>query len=171
MTAQDLVELALDNTRPVDSASYQVEPRFRQFAATEIDKMIRQDVIKPATAEWASTIVCTPKKGESLHFCANYRNVNAVSVWGSYQLPRMKELIDWIRELASFSKLEKNYVRWTIKIDPGDYHKTAFSSLHGLFQSTRLLFGLSNAPATLQKAMNDILLSGKLRRGLLYLRT
>lgn len=42
----------------------------RQFAATEIDKMLKQVVIEPATAEWGSLIVFTSEKdAPSVYVC------------------------------------------------------------------------------------------------------
>lgn len=42
-------------------------------------------------------------------------------------------------------------------MDPADRAKTAFSTTQGHFEFTRMPFGLKNAPATFQRAMNNIL--------------
>ena len=41
---------------------------------------------------------------------------------------------------------------------PDDIHKTAFRTHQGLFEFMVMSFGLTNAPATFQAMMNDILL-------------
>lgn len=40
---------------------------------------------------------------------------------------------------------------------PDHQEKTAFSTSYGHFEFTRMPFGLKNAPATFQRAMNNIL--------------
>lgn len=42
-------------------------------------------------------------------------------------------------------------------MDPKHREKTAFSTAQGHFEFTRMPFGLKNAPATFQRAMNNIL--------------
>ena len=43
-----------------------------------------------------------------------------------------------------------------VGINKGDQHKTAFSSPWGLFEFTRMPFGLVNAPATFQRIMSNL---------------
>jgi hypothetical protein len=43
-----------------------------------------------------------------------------------------------------------------IRLVPGDEHKTAFKTHHGHWEFKVRPFGLTNAPATFQAAMNDI---------------
>lgn len=61
----------------------------RQFAAPEIDRMLKEEVVEPVTAELASRIVFAPKKDGSLVFCVDYQKLNAVTVRNSYILWRM----------------------------------------------------------------------------------
>ena len=51
--------------------------------------------------------------------------------------------------------LVKGY--WQIKDNESDREKTAFSTHDGHYQFKRMSFGLTNAPATFQRAINTIL--------------
>ena len=51
---------------------------------------------------------------------------------------------------------------WQLDVAPEDKHKTTFITGFGLFEHVRLAFGLCNAPATYQRAMQLVL------RGLLW---
>lgn len=53
------IELTSKDTRPVHNTPYQAGAKYRQFSATQIDKMIRQDVIEPACG---ILVVLAPKK-------------------------------------------------------------------------------------------------------------
>ena len=46
---------------------------------------------------------------------------------------------------------------WQVGLDEADRHKTAFINKHGLFEHTRMGFGLCNAPAMFQRAMQLVL--------------
>ena len=50
-----------------------------------------------------------------------------------------------------------------------DQEKTAFATPDGLFEFTKMLFGLVNAPATFQRLMDDVLAVHKWRDCLVYL--
>jgi hypothetical protein len=49
--------------------------------------MLEQQVIEPATGEWASPIVLVPKPDGSLCFCVDCGRLNAMTVPDTYPLP------------------------------------------------------------------------------------
>lgn len=73
-------------------------------------------------------------------------------------LPHMD---DWINSLGRgkiFSALDANWGYWQVTIHPPNTLNTAFNSHLGLFEYLRMLFGMTNAPASFQTAQ-DIILS------------
>jgi transposase InsO family protein len=155
--------------QPVHAQPYRAGTRARAAEREEIQKMLAQDVIEPATCEWASPIVLVPKPDGSLRFCVDYRRLNAITVPDTYPLPRMDECIDSLGEAVVFTTLDCNSGYWQIPVDPADREKTAFTSHFGVYQFRRLPFGLRNAPGTFQRAI-DIILSGiKWKTCLVYL--
>ena len=121
--------------------------------------MLAEHVIEPATCEWASPIVLVPKPDGSLRFCVDYRRLNAITVPDTYPLPRMDECIDSLGDAVVFTTLDCNSGYWQIPVHPEDRDKTTFTSHYGIYRFLRLPFGLRNAPATFQRAI-DIILSG-----------
>jgi hypothetical protein len=55
-------------SKPVHCQPYRAGPRARAAKKEEIDRMLEQQVIEPATGEWASPIVLVPKPDGSLRF-------------------------------------------------------------------------------------------------------
>ena len=47
---------------------------------------------------------------------------------------------------------------WQLEIDEADRYKTAFITRYGLFEHSRMGFGLCNAPATFSRAMQAVLM-------------
>ena len=65
----------------------------REMVAKEVRKMVKAGIIEPASSEWASQVVFVPKKDGSLHFCVDYRRLNACTLAHSYPLLRMDDCI------------------------------------------------------------------------------
>ena len=146
-------------TRPMRSMPYRQGPARREMVREQVDAMLRAGVIEPATSEWASPVVLVPKKDNSLRFCVDYRSLNGKTIADTYPLPRMDDCIDSLGDAAIFTTLDCNSGYWQIPIAEEDRDKTTFTSFLGTFRYLRMPFGLKNAPATFQRAL-DIILSG-----------
>ena len=146
-------------TKPIRSMPYRQGPAIREIVKVEITKMLDAGVIEPATSEWASPVVLVPKKDGSLRFCVDYRRLNTKTLADAYPLPRMDDCIDSLGDAHVFSTLDCNSGYWQIPVADEDRDKTTFTSYLGTFRYLRMPFGLKNAPATFQRAL-DIILSG-----------
>ena len=124
-----------------------------------IQQMMEQDVIEPCTSEWASPVVFAPKKDGSTRFCVDYRRLNAVTKPDVYPLPRMDDCLDSLGDAMIFTTLDANSGYWQLPVAEEDRDKTTFTTFAGTFRYKRMPFGLRNAPATFQRAL-DIILSG-----------
>ena len=71
----------------------------------------------------------------------------------------MEDCIDSLGDETIFSTLDCNSGYWQVPVAPADRDKTSFTTFLGTFRFLRMPFGLKNAPATFQRAL-DIILSG-----------
>ena len=131
--------------------------------------MLRAGVIEPTLTEWASPMFFVPKKDGTMQFCVDYRKLNAVTVRDSYPLLRMDECIDSLGDATVFTTLDCNNGYWQVEIAEKDRDKTTFASHSGLHRFLRMPFGLKNAPATFQRAVDIILYRVKWETALVYL--
>ena len=72
-------------------------------------------------------------------------------------MPRIEELLDQIGNAEYITTLDLAKGYWQVPMHLEDQDKTAFTSPRGLYQFTTMPFGLSGAPATFQRLMDDVL--------------
>ena len=99
----------------------------------------------------------TNKKDRSLRFCIDYRQLNKITIKNRHTLPLISELQDKIRGAKWLTKLDLRDAYQTVRIKSGEEWKTGFKTSYGHYEYTVMPFRLTNAPATFQALINDIL--------------
>ena len=122
--------------------------------------MLKMGVIQPSSSEWCSPVVLVPKKDGSTRFCIDFRRLNSVAKFDAYPMPSIDDLLDSLGGDKFISSLDLTRGYWQIPLSEESQQKTAFSTPQGLFEFVIMPFGLSGAPATFQRMMNQ-LLAGK----------
>jgi hypothetical protein len=87
----------------------------------------------------------------------NYCYLNKITIRNRYPLPRIDDLLDIISGMKDFSSLDLTSGYYQIRITEEDFPKAAFRTPFGLYQFKVLTFGFTNAPATFQSMINDML--------------
>jgi hypothetical protein len=125
----------------------------------EVKKMLEAGFIRPCRyAEWISSVVPVQKKDGRWRVCMDFRDLNRATPKDKYLMPVAEMLINAAAGHKMLSFMDDNAGYNKIFMAPEDIHKTAFRVLGavGLFEYVVMTFGLKNAGATYQQAMNYI---------------
>lgn len=119
--------------------------------------MLNAELIKPMQSQWAGPVLIVPKQAYSLRFCVDYRRLTSVAVKYNYFLPRIDECLNSLGDKKVFFALDGICGYFKMLIPEGDRHKTVFGCQSGLNQYNSMPFLLTDAPASFQRAMDNIL--------------
>ena len=96
--------------------------------------MLDRGQIEPSDSPWASPVVLIMKKDGSMHFCVDYRRLNALTTKDAYPLPRIDDSLRLLGNQQWFSTMDLASGYWHVAMPPEAKCKAAFVTNEGLFQ-------------------------------------
>ena len=108
--------------------------------------------------EWISSVVHVYKKNEKLRVCIDFRDLNKATPMDGYPIPIADMFVDAAAEHKVISFMDGNACYNQFFMAEENIAKTTFRcpGVIGLFEWVVMIFGLKNASATYQRAMNYI---------------
>ena len=150
-------------------ADPQTRPRFFKYRTVpysmrgkveqELDQLQRQGVLTPvAFSDWAAPIVPVLKKDGSVRICGDYRlTVNQAAKLETYPLPKIDDLLTSLAGGKTFTKLDLAHAYQQVELEKDSRKFVTINTHKGLFEYTRLPFGVVSAPALFQRTMENLL--------------
>lgn len=110
----------------------------------EIEKLVKLGVLESVDfSEWGTPIVPVLKKSGEVRICGDYKTtLNPHLKVEQYPLPRIEELFARLHGGQEFSKIDLSMAYQQLVLDKASRKLTTISTTKGLFQYTRLVFGL-----------------------------
>jgi hypothetical protein len=145
--------------RPFKQKARTFRPDLLPRIKDKIHRLLEANFIRPCRyAECVSNIVPIEKESGKLRVCIDFRNLNRAAPKDEYPMPIADTLINNASGNRIISFLDGNAGYNHIFMAEEDASKTTFICLGftGLFEWVVMTFGLKNAGATYQRAMNLI---------------
>ena len=126
-----------------------------------LKEMLESGAIRSSQSVWCNVVVLVRKKDGGLHFCIDFRHLNACTKKDSYSLPQIQEALESLVDAGHFSCLDLKSGFWQIRMDEVSKQYTTFTLGNlGFFKCDRMPFGLCNALDTfqwlMQKCMSEL---------------
>lgn len=145
-------------TRPIAQRAYRLGPDKEAAAQQIADELLAGGQVRESRSAWCSPIVLAKKKDGKWRFCVDMRKLNRVTVPDKFPLPRIDDLLDKLQGNRFFSTLDLASGYWQLPLADSARPLTAFAVPgRGLLEWNVLPMGLTNSPASFQRAMQMVL--------------
>jgi ribonuclease HI len=158
------------DTKPFRQKLRSFNPLLLPTMEREIKKLLDARIIIPLRySEWIVNLVPVRKKNGEIRLCVDFRNLNKCSRKDNYPLPKMEHILQKVSGSKVMSFIDGFSGYNQIVVHPDDKEKTAFTTPWGTFMYEKMPFGLMNAGATFQRAMDIAFVGEKDKFVLIYL--
>ncbi|XP_055701801.1 uncharacterized protein K02A2.6-like [Phlebotomus papatasi] len=129
----------------------------REAIEREIDEKVKEGVwVKVNQSQWATPVVAIPKTSGRVRLCGDYSvTINPELIVDKHPLPTTEELFADMAGGEKFSKLDLSQAYLQMEVRQEDRELLTLNTHKGLYQPTRMMYGVASAVAIWQRMMEN----------------
>jgi hypothetical protein len=148
----------------------QINPMLLPIMEKEVKKLLHAQIIVTLRySEWVANLVLVRKKGGEIRLCVDFGNLNRSSRKENYPLPKMEHILQRVIGASIISMIDGFSGYNQLSVLPEDREKMTFTTPWGTFMYAKKIFGLMNAGAMFQRAMDIAFIGEKDKFLVIYL--
>ncbi|UYV77636.1 hypothetical protein LAZ67_15001781, partial [Cordylochernes scorpioides] len=151
------VKIPTNSDKIITIRPYRVPICDQQEIRHQIQQMLENGIIEQSFSPFSSPVTLVTKRDKTKRFCIDYRKVNELISSDVHPLPRIEDILDRLAQAKYFSTADISSAYWQVPIHPDSRPLLAFATLEGLYQPTRLPFGLKTSPQIYERAISQVL--------------
>lgn len=165
------VEMTIELTdeRPVVYRPYRLSHSEREQVRNVINDLLENDIIQESNSDYASPILMVRKKTGEPRLCIDFRSLNNKTKKDCFPLPLIDDQLTNLSGNSFFTTLDLASGYYQVPMAKESRRFTGFVTPDGHYEFKRMPFGLANAPAVFQRAINRMLGSKRFESALAYL--
>jgi hypothetical protein len=142
-------------TQPFQQKLRKMHPKLKPTMKKELNKLLNAKIIFLVRyTQWVSNLVPVRKKSGEIRLCVDFRNLNRASDKDNYLVPPMEQILQQVSSSEILSLLDGFSGYNQVLMSPPEQLKTTFRIPWGTYAYRTMPFGLINAGATFQRAMD-----------------
>lgn len=156
----DIIQHSIDtgNTKLLKQRPYVAPYKLREEVKRQIKELKDNGIIVQSFCPWALPVMPVKKKDGEIRMCVDYRKLNEFTKKDTHPFPKIQEQFNKLSKALWFAIFDANKGFYGLKVLLQNREKTAFVTEDGLYEFTRMQFGIPNAPASFQRLMNTVLI-------------
>ena len=112
-------EIHIENDEPFKEQFWYIPPPLLEDVHASLRDMLEAGAIHLSQSLWCNVAILVWKKDGTLHFCMDFRHLNAHMKKDSYPLPQIQEALESMVGSAHFSLMDFKSGFWQMNMAPG----------------------------------------------------
>ena len=131
----------------------------RKKVEDELNRLQELGIISPVSwSEWATPIVVVPKQDGAIRLCGDFKvSVNPALKIDMYPLPKVEDIFATLGKGEMYSKIDLLQAYNQLEVEVASRNLLTINTHKGLFQYSRVPFGIAAAPAIWQRTLELVL--------------